>query len=926
MKMNRLRLRSIIAACGLFGAVAASAATINVSSISSLQTAINGANPGDTIVLANGAYSLSSTLNIARAGTSTARITIKAASVGGASIGGTGGISFASPAAFVTLDGFVLTHSGSINIPSSVNHITISRNVIDLNIAAGADVSYINISGDDVEIARNELKNKNTLGEMLDIAGSGTQVARRLWVHHNYFHDFTSPGGNGAETIRWGLSGLSLSTGAGICEYNLFVRCTGENELISNKSSGNTYRFNTFIDNVGGEMSQRHGNNNLIYGNYFRNSQGIRIFGDGNQIFCNYLEGNSNAINIGNGDGEVETGAALTSHDKPDDTVIVFNTLINNTIQYEMGGRTGGLGADHTTFANNIIQGGPGDAVSISTTAPYSNAVWSGNIIWNAPAGDIPSSGYTTINPMLAADADGVFHLQSGSPAIGSATGSYSAVTVDMDGQPRPVGAGADKGADEFSAAPVTAFILTASDVGPNSGGTASAPSFNPAAGTFTGGQSITITSATSGATIIYTTDGSTPSSSNGTVYTGPVGISVNTTLKAIATKSGLSNSSVTTGVYNIRAAQPVFTPAPGTYTGTQNVSLSSGTSGVTMRYTLDGTTPSQTNGTVYSGPVVIATTATLKAIAYKTGLTDSLITSGLYTINTGASGTTITSADGFVNNALATAQSGSFTATFDLTPSISPANQVGGLSSGAATAYTGIAVMVRFNTTGTIDARNGGAFTTGTIPFSANTTYHFRVVVNVPAHTYSAFVTAPGGSEQTIGTGLAFRTEQAAVTSLNNATFNVNATPGGSLTFGTVTVSGSPTAAKFSISGTSVTASADDGNVPANTVDGSLATRWSASGDGQWIMYDLGATKTVTQLKIAFYSGDVRTSTFDVQVASSATGPFTTIATRTSSGTSLALETFDVPDTSARFVRYLGHGNSANLWNSLAEVEVWGF
>src|SRR5678816_1518562 len=95
-------------------------------------------------------------------------------------------------------------------------------------------------------------------GEMLDIAGSGSQVARRLWVHHNYFHDFTSPGGNGAETIRWGLSGLSLSTGDGLCEYNLFIRCDGENEMISNKSSGNTYRYNTVID--AREISQRHGN------------------------------------------------------------------------------------------------------------------------------------------------------------------------------------------------------------------------------------------------------------------------------------------------------------------------------------------------------------------------------------------------------------------------------------------------------------------------------------------------------------------------------------------------------------------------------------------------------------------------------------------------------------------------------------------
>src|SRR5262245_36864408 len=51
-----------------------------------------------------------------------------------------------------------------------------------------------------------------------------------------------------------------------------------------------------------------------------------------------------------------------------------------------------------------------------------------------------------------------------------------------------------------------------------------------------------------------------------------------------------------------------------------------------------------------------------------------------------------------------------------------------------------------------------------------------------------------------------------------------------------------------------SVSASADDGNIPANTVDGSLATRWSASGDGQWIRFDLGSATNVASVKIAWY------------------------------------------------------------------------
>src|SRR5256884_8744690 len=52
---------------------------------------------------------------------------------------------------------------------------------------------------------------------------------------------------------------------------------------------------------------------------------------------------------------------------------------------------------------------------------------------------------------------------------------------------------------------------------------------------------------------------------------------------------------------------------------------------------------------------------------------------------------------------------------------------------------------------------------------YEAGTSYHFRLVVDVPSHTYSAYVTPAGGTEQTIGTGFAFRIEQNAVASLAN-------------------------------------------------------------------------------------------------------------------------------------------------------------
>ena len=128
----------------------------------------------------------------------------------------------------------------------------------------------------------------------------------------------------------------------------------------------------------------------------------------------------------------------------------------------------------------------------------------------------------------------------------------------------------------------------------------------------------------------------------------------------------------------------------------------------------------------------------------------------------------TVTGSSSWPNTAFAS-QNGSFTATFDATPSASPINAVMGLSSGAQSAYTGYAAYVRFNPTGNIDARNGGSFTTSTITYSTGVTYHFRMVVNVAAHIYAAYVTPAGGSEQTIGLNLAFRTEQNTVTSLDN-------------------------------------------------------------------------------------------------------------------------------------------------------------
>jgi len=123
---------------------------------------------------------------------------------------------------------------------------------------------------------------------------------------------------------------------------------------------------------------------------------------------------------------------------------------------------------------------------------------------------------------------------------------------------------------------------------------------------------------------------------------------------------------------------------------------------------------------------------------------------------------------------------------------------------------------------------------------------------------------------------------------------------------------------------GSAVTASTNDGNVPANTVDNNLATRWSGCGEGAWIQYDLGTTRTVGHVRVGFYQGNARQARFDLQV-SSGNGVWTNVVTGgLSSGTTTNEQTFDFTDQSARFVRYLGHGNTLNMWNSVTEVSIF--
>jgi hypothetical protein len=164
---------------------------------------------------------------------------------------------------------------------------------------------------------------------------------------------------------------------------------------------------------------------------------------------------------------------------------------------------------------------------------------------------------------------------------------------------------------------------------------TAATPTFAPAAGSYTAAQSVTLADTTSGASIYYTTDGTTPTTTSAK-YAAAITVSATTTVKAIAAAAGFANSAVSSATYTISvrtATAPTVSPAAGTYTSAQAVTLADSTPGAVIYYTTDGSTPT-TASAVYSGALSINATTVIKAIAVASGYANSAVTSATYTIS----------------------------------------------------------------------------------------------------------------------------------------------------------------------------------------------------------------------------------------------------------------------------------------------------
>jgi len=114
-------------------------------------------------------------------------------------------------------------------------------------------------------------------------------------------------------------------------------------------------------------------------------------------------------------------------------------------------------------------------------------------------------------------------------------------------------------------------------------------------------------------------------------------------------------------------------------------------------------------------------------------------------------------------------AQTDVFTVEFDAVPNGSSIDALVGLADGVADAYADLATCIRFNTSGNIDSRDGDTYAAdATVAYSTGTSYHFRMLVNIPSHVFDVYVTPDGGAQTLLADDFAFRNGTTGITTLD--------------------------------------------------------------------------------------------------------------------------------------------------------------
>lgn len=406
-----MRLRNLILLCIILMVALSSHASVRLlTTATQVKTALPNAVPGDTILLADGDYNLS-WLKLSCVGTPAQPIIIAAQNLLGARVIGSGCITLIN-AAYVEFHGldFDQPATSSIFKLQGAHHIRISHNRFRMSKDNDTQTSKWILIGDIWEnnvclsghnrIDYNLFENKQDGGALIVIDGAhGTPggISVHDTIDHNIFRVNGPRANNEKETVRIGVSDLSMDTSYTVVAYNLFEDCDGDPEVVSVKSCCNTINNNTFRRCLG-TLCLRHGFNNTAIGNIFLGENktavyegetigcgGIRIYGKDHTVSNNYFENLTGskwdpAIALTCGDA-INTVSASSKHFLPENVQVTNNTFVRCHSTLECGFTNNGKYTKkplNCFFTANTVVANQ-QAILMYQTLNSSNVAFSGN-------------------------------------------------------------------------------------------------------------------------------------------------------------------------------------------------------------------------------------------------------------------------------------------------------------------------------------------------------------------------------------------------------------------------------------------------------------------------------------------------------------------------------------------------------------------
>lgn len=443
-----------------------------------LEAAIRQAQPGDTIVLADGIWKNTEIVFRAR-GTSESPITLRAQTPGAVVLSGESSLRFVGE--HLVVDGLLfkdgalpsghtVAFRGDSDEEATDCRLTNSA-IIDYNPPGDmpASSTWVSIYGARNRVDHCRFVGKNNASPLLIVWLNG-QPNGHL-IDHNVFARRTFKGENGGETLRVGDSKTSMQNSRTVVEQNLFEDCDGEVEIISNKSCENIYRHNTFRRSAG-TLTLRHGNRCTVEGNWFfgegkASAGGIRVIGEDHRIVNNYLadltgEKFFSAIGFM---ASVEN-SELNGYFQVKRAVVAFNTVVDcrNSFYFGIGFGSRGrkLPVEDSTFTGNLVFSKSSPLIS-QLVAPV-RATWKGNVFGGAELGVPAADGLLVRDPRLARNSEGLWMPTPDSDLPTMASGD---VSTDIFGRER----GSETSPGCFASAsktPARFEPLTAENTGPS--------------------------------------------------------------------------------------------------------------------------------------------------------------------------------------------------------------------------------------------------------------------------------------------------------------------------------------------------------------------------------------------------------------------------------------------------------------------------